>query len=196
MFTLKHIIFGAMTLVTLPAMHSAHSAHATDSQAKSLISDLGSRAIATLTKSDESIVTIEENFLKLFDEGFDVQSIAKFVLARYWRQADAGQQQRFVKIFRERVKKAYASRFREFRNVEFKVNNVLKEEDGGSVVQTTIQKPGGPVTKVDWKVYGTKVYDVIIEGISMSTTLRSDYGAMIQNNGGNIEAFLKNLESR
>ena len=163
-------------------------------QASDLIKDLGGRSIKTLTNSTDSLDKIENNFVVLLDEGFDIPSIARYVLPRYWKQSSAEQQQRFVTIFKSRLKKAYASRFREFRGVVFDVSGCRVEGDGGAVVTTSIQKPGGPVSKVDWKVYGKKIYDVTVEGISMSTTLRSDYGAMVQSKGGNIDAFLKSIE--
>lgn len=162
---------------------------------KALIEDLGRRAIQTLTDSDDSLDQIERRFVALLEEGFDVRNIAAFVMGRYWRQATSDQQDRFVRIFKDRLKKAYASRFREYRGVRFEVGNVSQRGNMDSVV-STIQKPGGPRTNVDWRVKGNKIQDVIVDGISMSVTLRDDYNSLLARKNGDIEAFLKDLEAR
>ena len=162
---------------------------------KSLIEDLGNRAITTLTNSTESSDMIESNFLKLFDEGFDVRNIANFVMGRYWRQATPDQQERFIKIFRTRVKKAYASRFREYKGVKFVIGKVHNRH-GSDYVESTIQKPNGPLTNVEWRVKKDKIQDVKVEGVSMSVTMRDDYNSLLSQKNGDIEAFLKDLENR
>ncbi|MBX3486672.1 MAG: ABC transporter substrate-binding protein [Candidatus Paracaedibacteraceae bacterium] len=162
---------------------------------KSLIEDLGNRAIKTLTNSSDSNDTIEENFLKLFDEGFDVRNIASFVMGRYWKQASPAEQDRFVKIFKNRVKKAYASRFKEYKGVKFHIVKVVVRH-GSDYVDSTIQKPNGPKTDVEWRVKNGKIQDVKVEGVSMGVTMRDDYNSLLGQKNGNIEAFLKELEGR
>ncbi len=162
---------------------------------KSLIEDLGNRAIETLTNSTDSNDAIEAKFLRLFDEGFEVRNIASFVLGRYWKQATPDQQDRFVKIFKTRVKKAYASRFKEYKGVKFIVGKVSSRQ-GSDYVDSSIQKPGGPKTDVEWRVKHGKIQDVKVEGVSMSITMRDDYNSLLGQKDGNIEAFLTDLESR
>ena len=99
------------------------------------------------------------------------------------------QQTRFIPIFETRLKKSYANRFQEYRGVEFKVMG--SHVQGGTViVKSTIHKPGGPVTPVDWRVYGGKIHDVIVEGVSMTITIRDEYSAAIQSHNRNMESFL------
>lgn len=162
---------------------------------KSLIENLGQRAIATLTNSTEPTGKIEDQFVKLLDEGFDVPKIAQFVMGRYWRQASGEQQQKFIKLFTIRLKRAYANRFREYKGVKFVVGGV-NSRDGSDYVKSTIQKPGGPKTDVEWRVENGKIQDVIVEGVSMSVTLRDDYNSLLGQKNGNIAAFLTVLEEK
>ena len=57
------------------------------------------------------------------------------------------------------------------------------------------RQTGAPPLKIDWKIFQTKrglrVYDIIINGVSMSITQRSEYGGIISQNGGQIEGLLK-----
>jgi phospholipid transport system substrate-binding protein len=186
-------IFYVLMLLAMP------SAALTIEHAKSFIEDLGRRAITTLTSGHKSDEELGKEFLSLLDEGFDVPAIGKFTLGRYWRQATPEQQADFLKVFRNRLKQSYANRFREYKGVKFVVKDGRKEADGGVVITSTIQKPGGPVVHVTWKVYDNKagvpkIYDVTVDGISMSVSLRDDYAAAISNNGGDVGKFISSMK--
>lgn len=160
--------------------------------AKAFIDDLGRRAIDSLTKPGVSQSQLESKFQSLLEEGFDVQAIGQFVMGRYWSQMTPDQQSRFISIFEKRLTKSYANRFQEYQGVVFTVKDA-RQEGGHVIVTSTIQKPGGPVTPVDWRVQGGKIHDVKVEGVSMSITIRDEYSALIQSNNGDIEAFLNTL---
>jgi phospholipid transport system substrate-binding protein len=162
------------------------------SSAQSFIEDLGRRAIASLTKPGSSQTALESNFQSLLEEGFDIQAIGKFVMGRYWKQMSPDQQSRFIPLFETRLVKSYANRFQEYSGVDFKVKDA-RQEGRNYIVNSTIQKPGGPVTPVDWRVEGGKIHDVKVEGVSMSITIRDEYNALVQARNGDIESFLSAL---
>ena len=171
----------------------SQSTRATDvASAQSFIEDLGRRAFASLTKPGVSQTALESNFQSLLEEGFDIQAIGKFVMGRYWKQMSPDQQSRFIPLFESRLVKSYANRFQEYSGVNFIVKDV-RQEGGHFIVSSTIQKPGGPITPVDWRVERGKIHDVKVEGVSMSITIRDEYSALVQSNNGNIESFLNAL---
>lgn len=160
-----------------------------------LISKLGGEAIRTLTAPNAQQSEVEAQFLNLLNRDFAVRDIAQFVLGRYWKTANDSQRERFVNLFQHRLKKAYVNRFKEFAGVNFTVIKE-REESGYHIVSSTIQKPGGPVTPVDWRVKNGKIEDVVVGGISMRSTLRADYNALVGKHGGQIDNFLNALEVR
>lgn len=160
--------------------------------AKAFIEDLGRRAIDSLTKPGVSQSQLESRFQSLLEEGFNVPAIGQFVMGRYWNRMTPDQQARFIPIFEKRLTKSYANRFQEYRGVAFKVKDA-RSEGSHFIVTSTIQKPGGPITPVDWRVKGGKIHDVKVEGVSMSITIRDEYSALVQSNNGDIEAFLRAL---
>jgi phospholipid transport system substrate-binding protein len=180
-------------LFVLFAFQTVSLASADDSTV--MIDKLGREAINTLTDPKSKLPEVENKFLALLTRDFAVKDIAQFVLGRYWKTADDSQKERFVAIFQHRLTKAYASRFKEFAGVNFAVKG-NREDAGYSIVNTTIQKVGGPETQVDWWVKGGKIHDVVIGGISMRSTLRDDYNAHVAKHGGQMDVFLKDLESR
>lgn len=167
----------------------------TQADDKDMIDKLGREAINTLTKPNSSTSDVESQFLTLLVRDFAIQDIAQFVMGRYWKSSTDDEKSRFVEIFKHRLKKAYASRFREYQGVKFTVNT-NRRQSGYSIVNSSIQKPGDPAVNVDWWVKGGKIHDVVISGISMRSTLRDDYNALVASHNGNISNFLKDLESR
>ncbi len=59
---------------------------------------------------------------------------------------------------------------------------------------TQISRTAGQPVRVLWRVraYGDtmKILDVIVEGASMSQTLRSDFGSIIRQKGGKVSGLL------
>jgi phospholipid transport system substrate-binding protein len=183
------------TFVAILFFSQIHASNATDSAgAKAFIQDLGKRAIDSLTKPGVSQGQLESRFQNLLEEGFDVQAIGQFVMGRYWNRMSPDQQSRFIPIFEKRLTKSYANRFQEYRGVIFDVKDA-RSEGSHIIVTSTIQKPGGPKTPVDWRVKNGKIHDVKVEGVSMSITIRDEYSALIQSKNGNMDEFLNSLGS-
>ena len=55
-------------------------------------------AIDTLTSQSISQQEKELQFGQLFDKNFDVPSISRFVLGKYWKQASLDQKKKFIKV--------------------------------------------------------------------------------------------------
>ena len=169
--------------------------------AASFINDLGKRAIDVLT-SPGSQQQREQQFRKLFDEGFDIEALSRFVLGPYWRTATPQQQQEFQRLFRDYEVHSYTVRFNEYSGQKLKVTGSRKESDTAELVQSQIQQPDAskPPINVDWRVNkkdgGFKIADVIIDGISMAVTERQQFASIIQRNNGQIEALLKLMRER
>ena len=67
-------------------------------------------------------------------------------------------------------------------------------------VLTQIVRPNGQAIPIDWKIFEKKgelrIYDVILEGISMSITQRSEFASVIQQGGGKVRAINEALEKK
>jgi phospholipid transport system substrate-binding protein len=165
------------------------------------IADLGARAINVLT-STSSEAERERQFRALFEEGFDVNEIARFVLGPYWRTATDAQRAEFIKLFETYVVHAYTVRFNAYAGQQLKGLGARPEGDNAWLVQSQIALPNGnqPPVRVDWRVtkHGDtyKISDVTVEGVSMALTQRQEFASVIQRNGGQLEALLKVLREK
>jgi len=178
----------------------AAPSHAAD-DAAGFITDLGQRTVQILAaKIPES--ERETRFRAIFEEGFDdVPAISRFVLGNYWRTASEEQRRTFAALFETYVVHAYTVRFNEYGGQQLKVTAARAEGDDSALVQSIIAQPSGaPPLRIDWRVgkteKGFKINDVVVEGVSMAVTQRQEFSAVIQRNGGEIDALLKLLREK
>ncbi len=190
-------LIGAWLALTAPA-----SADDIAQPASRLITDLGDKAIKTLTEKTLSPAERQKRFETLFNDTFDVPVIARFALGRYWRTLSPEQQADYVHLFEQMVVKTYADRFAEYNGEKFKVTGGRMESDSIALVTTDVDRPGtDQATVVNWRVQkspndGLKIIDVIIEGVSMSVTEQQEFSSVIQRNGGQVEPLLQAMRQR
>jgi len=139
-------------------------------------------------------------FRQLFQADFDGPGIARFVLGRYWRSATEPEQQEFLKLFEDYVVFVYGTRLSNFSGETFKLRG-SRTDASGTIVSTDIISPSGDAPiKVDWRLitdHGSfKINDVIIEGISMLVTQRSEFASVIQRHGGQVGELLAMMRER
>ena len=155
-------------------------------------------AINTLTDKSISQNSKETQFGELFDKNFDVPSISRFVLGKYWKQASLDQKKNFIKAFRNYVVKTYSSRFNEYSGEQLKLVNYENESNPKIfLVHTVLERQDAPVIKVDWRIGKKKdrfvILDIVIEGISLAVTQRSEFVGVIEQNNGSIDKLISLL---
>jgi phospholipid transport system substrate-binding protein len=190
-----------LTVITLligsASLTAAPTAIAAD--ASVFMNELWIRAVEVLSKKAPLTERLAR-FRLLFQADFDGPGIARFVLGRYWRSASEEEQQEFLKLFEDYVVFVYGTRLSNFNGETFKVRG-SRTDESGTVVATDIVSPGGePPIKVDWRLVADKgafkINDVIIEGISMMVTQRSEFASVIQRHGGQIGGLLALMRER
>jgi phospholipid transport system substrate-binding protein len=174
---------------TMPvALNAAAAADASD-----FMNEMWNRAVPVLAKKVPPAERLAR-FRQLFQADFDGLAIARFVLGRYWRSASEEERQEFLKLFEDYVVYVYGTRLSDFSGETFRVRSSRTDRDG-TIVSTDVFTPGAhaPI-KVDWRLIaengGFKITDVIIEGISLMVTQRSEFASVIQRHGGQVGGLL------
>jgi len=185
------VLFIGMLISARPAAAAADPA--------AVITSLGNQALELLGNSVDPKLRVAR-FRQLFSEDFDVPGIARFVLGRYWRIATEPQQQEFVKLFADYIALAYSNRLAEYSGETLRVTGSRPAPDG-SVVSSEIVRPNGaPPAKVDWLLTphdgAYKISDVVVEGVSMAVTQRSEFASVIQRNGGQVQGLITALRQK
>jgi phospholipid transport system substrate-binding protein len=193
----RSLLPAALALSLSVAATTRPAAAAADPTA--MITEMGSQALQVLGKNVAPNQR-EARFRELFGQDFDVPTIARFVLGRYWRLATPAQRHEFVSLFAEYIVLAYSNRLAEYSGERFHVTGSRPDGDGSIVTSEIVRQNGAPPTKVDWRLNLTdgtyKITDVIVEGISMAVTQRSEFASVIQRHGGQLQGLLALLRQK
>ena len=163
------------------------------------IEDIGQEAISSLTQRELSDQERQARFRKIFRRSFDIRTIARFSLGRYWRIASKPEREEYVGLFEDFIVQAYAHRFKDYNGETFKVGKVLRINDSDTLVMSQLHRPRGPPIQVHWRVRASgelKIVDVVVEGISMGITQRAEFASVIRNSGGKVAGLLTALREK
>lgn len=120
----------------------------------------------------------------------DMEEMSKAVLGReVWVNASAGEKQKFIGQFKLLLVRTYSSALAAYKNETVKFMP-LRESNGDRVqVDSIILQQGGPSIPVSYRLVlkGSqwKVYDLIVEGVSLIESYHSQFADAIRQNGLN-----------
>jgi phospholipid transport system substrate-binding protein len=203
----KHFRLGKATAVTtafILATCLAITPAAADrgDAARQFIASLADRAIQALTTADIPRAERIRRFRTLFNDHFAVEEIGKWVLGRHWSRTTPAEQTEYLRLFEDYIVASYVDRFATYTGERLRIVRALAEDERRATVFSEITLPGGGKTpvRVDWRVEGEgariKITDLVVEGVSMSTTLRSDFGAIIRRDGGKLDGLFAVLREK
>lgn len=163
------------------------------------IQSLADQALIALRDEAVSLEEREQRFQQLLEEGFAMALIGRFVVGRYWKSMSPDQQVEYQRLFSTWILKSYAARLGGYTGQEFKIDRTVKAGEKDVYVRTLIQQPSSAPLRADWRVRRFneqyKVIDIVVEGVSMLSTQRAEYTAVLRRHGpeGLIEALQTRL---
>lgn len=159
-------------------------------QAEDFIQDLGDKAIKNLTGKELTREERNKKFEGMFVRAFDYEKIGKFVLGRYRRDAKPDEMKEYIQLFKSTIVQTYAARFGEYQEEKFKVtsNKKVDKDVATIIVSSQIIRPNDTKISIEWHLYKDKedefkIFDVVVEGVSMALTQRSEFNAILQKEG-------------
>jgi len=193
----RSLLTGLFVVMATPCLAAPPMVNPADAVA--FMNRLWDRAVEVLNnKSDPNIR--QARFRQLFHDDFDCPGIARFVLGRYWRSASEDEQKEFVQAFENYVVLVYTARLSNFGGQTFKVRGSRSDGDG-VIVSTEVLTPGGTSPlHIDWRLVtdngAYKINDVIVEGVSMMVTQRSEFASVVQRHGGQLRGLLTMMREK
>lgn len=173
-------------------------AQAQNDQAGTFIATLANQALGILQQPNLTLEQREVLVRDLLRSGFDVAFIGRFVLGKHWATATNEQRDEYQRLFGEFVVKTYAARLGGYAGERFAITTVRDAGEKDSLVHTQIVRPAGPPLECDWRVRvidgQPRIIDVMVEGISMVVTQRSEFASVIQRTG--VEGLLATLRAK
>lgn len=166
--------------------------------AKGFIEQMAKRGIDFLANPNLTLDQRKAEFKSLLQSSFDTKAIGRFAMGRYWNSASDKQKNEYQSLFDRMIVDVYSRRFGEYNGQQFEVLSAREQGASDAIVSSRIVDKSGQNIAVDWRVRekggSYKVIDVIVEGVSMATTQRSEFASIIQRGGGQIQVLIDHLK--
>jgi phospholipid transport system substrate-binding protein len=137
---------------------------------------------------------------QILEAHVDFDRVSILILGKYWKTATPEQQARFKKEFRSLLVRTYTTAFTEY--ADWKIRYLpLKMEEGENkvVVRTEILQAGAQPVEVNYRMVNLnndwKVYDVLIEGISLVQNYRTSFTNQVSRTGS-LDQLITELSQR
>jgi phospholipid transport system substrate-binding protein len=153
-------------------------------------------------KSDKQLAAGDkQKALKLAEEKIlphvDFDEATRLAVGRAWKEATPEQKKKLVQEFRSMLVRTYSNAISAYEGQQMKVMPVrMKPADTEATVHNQFVRPGAPKpVLVDYSMrktdQGWKIYDIVVEGVSLVLTYRSEFDAVVKQDG--IDGLIKRL---
>jgi phospholipid transport system substrate-binding protein len=180
-----------LVLAALPR----HALALTADEARSLV-DKTVADINSIINSGKSEKAMLGDFEKLFARYADVPTIARSALGPAARTASNGQLSSFTKAFQGYISRKYGRRFREFIGGRIEVAEAKAVKSYYEVISTAYLQGESPF-EVRWHVSDkagkSLFFNIIIEGVNMLASERTEIGALLDQRGGDIDRLIADM---
>lgn len=177
---------------------SPAAAEPSPGEAAAFIGGLSGQALKVLRADGVPLGDKEKQVRSLLAENIDLDAIGRFVLGRALRKASAEHRDQFRALFREFVLRTYARRLGGYNGQAFEVLGARAVGKTDVLVDTRISRPSGPPIELGWRVRngpdGHKILDVVVSGVSMAVTQRSEFRSVLSKRG--MEGLIELLRAQ
>ncbi|HEY1291219.1 MAG TPA: ABC transporter substrate-binding protein [Burkholderiales bacterium] len=157
-------------------------------------------------KSDKQLAAGDkQKALKLAQEKvlpyIDFEESTRLAVGRAWSQATPEQRKKLVGEFRNMLVRTYSNSIQAYQGQTMKVMPSRGGKGEGkdeATVRAQFVRAGGKPLPLEFQMrkesQGWKVYDISVEGISLVLTYRSEFDAVVKQDG--IDGLIKRLEQK
>ncbi len=183
-------------LVILSVGSTAHAASDPQEMVQAVSAQLQSKLTQNrpvLAKNpDQLYALVEKTLMPIVDS----ERVARWVLGRHWRAATDDQRRRFIEGFKNLLIRSYANTMLEYadESIQFLPLNMPPNADD-VLVRSELRPAGQPAIPIHYSLHLSngewKVYDVVVNGISLVTNYRATFDNKIRQEG--LDALLSSL---
>jgi phospholipid transport system substrate-binding protein len=168
-----------------------------------LVKKITDDVMAAIQSDKELAAGDRQKALKLAEEKIlphvDFEEAARLATGRSWGQASAEQKKRLTEEFRRMLVRTYSSAVSAYQGQTMKVLPVrMKPGDTEATVRNHYLRPGAKPVQVDYAMRktdgGWKIYDIVVEGVSLVLNYRSEFDALVKQEG--IDGLIKRLAAK
>ena len=156
-------------------------------------------------KSDKQLASGDkQKALKLAEEKvlphIDFEEATRLAVGRSWREASAEQKKKLTGEFRKMLVRTYSNAIEGYQGQTLKVlpSRGGKQSEDDTTVRAQFIRAGGKPLPIEFQMrktqQGWKIYDIVVEGVSLVLTYRSEFDQVVKQSG--IDGLLKRLAEK
>jgi phospholipid transport system substrate-binding protein len=191
MKTYLRALLGVLFVASTAAFGQASSP---DALVKSTVDEV--LAVMRQNKDPKTLISLAEEKILPY---FDFARMTRLAVGRKWKEASAEQRKSLEENFRTLLVNTYSQAITNGVTPADKVDVKPVQGSGDDVtVKTIVNRSGKPPVPVDYRLAkqgdGWKVYDVVVENVSLVQTYRGSFADEIARSG--IDGLIKALEQK
>lgn len=172
----------------------------TPETARAMIDQVGKEVLGVLGNAELNGEQQQTQLIELLQRAINLDITGRLILGKQWRMATPEQREEYLKLFKPYALANLASRIRASNaKVPLQTFTIVDQKalsDSDLVVSTDLFWPGYPPYRLDWRLRdaddGTvKAIDVVVQGVSMVVSQRSEFGSVISRDG--LEGLLEQM---
>jgi phospholipid transport system substrate-binding protein len=191
-------------MIMQPGWGAEHLAWATENGPAPIVRSYYKEILAIVSDEKLSKEQLRKELEGMAEEVFTFQVMSQMSLGRSWRDLDAGQRQEFVDLFTRLLENTYFQKIEKYLDQitkysadDLQVTDEIIFSSRKAEVQSTINYDGKAVpvhyrfVKLD---AGWKVYDVLVEEVSLVQNYRSQFNEALQKKS--VSGFMQDLRNK
>jgi len=133
-------------------------------------------------KAESAKKTKKERLRQIYDGMFDQVELSRRALAQNWNNLNLAQREEFVNLFRQMLEKAYIDKILAYVDEKVVFDREVQLSGTQAEIQTTVVTSSKKIPvfyRVILKGGGWKVYDVVIENVSLVSNYRTQFNEIL-----------------
>ena len=194
-----------MKILLAVLMAVAGFAYAADEQNPEALVKQVTAEVLDAIKGDKQLASGDRQAaLKLAEEKvlphIDFEEATRLAVGRAWSQASPEQKKQLVNEFRRMLVRVYSNAIQPYEGQTIEVSPVrMKPGDTEATVHNSFKRAGsGKPIGFDYSMrkteQGWKIYDIVVEGVSLVLTYRSEFDSLVKQSG--VDGLIKALASK
>jgi phospholipid transport system substrate-binding protein len=200
----RRLLALALAAAAMPLGYDAAFAGTPAARAEAVVGELAGEVWGLFRSGDLDPRTRLDRLTGLLQSKTDVALLSRLVLGQHWQRLTEAQQARYRELFGQVVLRNLAKRLDQYASgatgpleQHFRMTGSQAVGKQDVLVRSTVTTPAGDTVGVDWRLRnaaeGPVIIDLIIEGISLLVSQRSEFAAVIERS--DMEGLLAELQA-
>jgi phospholipid transport system substrate-binding protein len=135
-------------------------------------------------KAEAAKKTKKDKLRAISEKMFDFTELSRRTLANNWKKLSQEQQKEFIELYKSLLEDAYANKIMAYRDEKITFTKEVPLSEKTVEVQSTVLRDKGDIPiyyRVIMKDGSWRVYDVVVEGVSLISNYRSQFREILAN---------------